>query len=441
MYHPLVKAGDAGERLAGAGARPLITVEPHGTLVVREPSREGEPPRRVLELDRRGTVLAALHWTDEGRLGHAWIRIADDSWVMIEPRATREPAWGVCDRLWLAAHPSAAARVPLTIFEALVYEGIDRIPALAEPAHLPAGAGTAVLNLIAALAADSGRSRLAYRGPYPTEELFLALLGSFRYYTAELDPLAAFMAGGVEWSPAPYERVLHASGVTVHLRERIETVAWRGRFYHRPDWQGVLRHASRNVRDVDGGVVCSLRALGEVVEDHLRLDPEGMAVEVLAPARRAIAESRSLPAKVMAGVGSVVAALGIAPLGPFVREIAAGCELSWAPLEGDLAAVDDGRLGVSHAVRETLARQLSAATTRAQRLGLGLAAVTELAQLFGDALRALAQARLASLPPAVQARLLAEPESPAGSADDARRIAEAVEALIADAAEEFGGRV
>ena len=235
-----------------------VDVEPHGTLVVREPARLPGSWRRVLELDRGGAVLATLHWNDDAALAHAWVKIADDSWVMIEPRAAYKPPWGLCDRLWHAVSPSAAAHAPLTLMEAVAHEAIDRIPVVLEPGRLPAGVGAAVLNLIATLAADAGRPRLAYRGPYPTEGLFLALLESFRYHTTEADPLAAFMAGGVDWSPAPHERACPAPGVTVHVRGRVEKVVWRERVYYRPDWQGIHRHAPRRVRDAGDAVLCSL---------------------------------------------------------------------------------------------------------------------------------------------------------------------------------------
>jgi hypothetical protein len=442
------------ERLAAVGDEPLlIAVEPHGTLVVREPSRVGAAPRRILELDRNGAALTVLRWTDDGRLAHAWIKIADDSWVMIEPRATYEPRWGLCDRLWHAVHPSAAAHVPLTAFEALAYEAIGRIPVVMEPARLPAGAGAAVLNLVAALAADAGRARLEYRGPYPTEQLFVVLLESFRHHavvadattpastaggvpwegpgSVEADPLAAFMGGRLEWSPAPHERACPAPGVTVHLRGRVEKVVWRERLYYRGDWQGVHRHAPRRVRDVDGAVVCSLWALGEAIEDHLRLDPEGTRVEVIAPSRRALAP-RPLPPAVLAGVASAAAALSAAPLAPFIREIAAGCELTWASLDGHLVAVERTRLSISHALRDVLARRFHAASTRADRLALALVALTELAHLLGDSLRSRAQSHLANLPAEAQANALTATDSTEARADDARRIAEALESLIAD---------
>ncbi len=418
------------ERLTAGTDTPIVHVEPHGTVVVRDPPREGAAPRRVLELERGGAVLSALRWADDGRLARAWTRVADDSWVMIEPRATGDAPWGPSDRLWHAPHPSDAPTA-LTIVEALAYERIDRIPVLAEPARLPPGAGGAVLNLIAALAADAGRARLTYRGPYPTEQLFLTLLESFRYHTDDADPLAAFMDGGLEWSPAPHERVLPEAGLIVHLRERVETVAWQGRIYHRADWQGVERYAARRVRDVDGAVACSLWALGEVIEDHLRLDPEATRIELVAPSAGAASPS-PLPPAVMAGVASAAAALGAAPLAPFVREVGAGCELVWAPVERDLVAVVDGtRLFVSYALRDALARRLRAATTRAGRLALGLAGIAELAHLFGDVLRARAQARVSALAPDVQARVLAEPEPETGGVDEARRIADAIAALIA----------
>jgi hypothetical protein len=166
-----VSARDGGRR---------VTVARHGTVIEYEPPGAGGTPRRLREIDRRGDALTRLRWTPEGTLDRAWLEIADGSWVMIEPRATRDAPWGLSDRLWHAPAPSADA-VPLTIFESLAYERIDRIPVLAEPARLPPGAAGAVLNLIAGLAQDGGCAWLAYTGPYPTEQLFLTLLESFRY--------------------------------------------------------------------------------------------------------------------------------------------------------------------------------------------------------------------------------------------------------------------
>lgn len=403
--------------------------EPHGTRVFREAPRAGRP-RRVREVDANGADLTILRWTEDGALGHAWIKIADDSWVMIEPRAAYDPTWGLCDRLWHAVHPTAAAHTPLTTFEALTYQAIDRIPVLMEPARLPPGAGAAVLNLVAALAADQDRAGLAYRGPYPTEQLFLTLLESYRHRTDD-DPLAAFMAGRLQWSPAPYERVCPAPGVTVHLRGRVDKVIWRERLYYRPDWQGVHRHAPRRVRDVDGAVVCSLWALGEAIEDHLRLAADVTRVEIVAPPRATL-PPRPLPVAVLAGIASAAAALSAPPLAPFIRRVATTYDLGWASLDGDLVAVERSHLRISHRLRESLTRRLRATTTRAQRLALSLAAITELAHLFGDPWRARAQSHLATLPARIQAEILSD-EAPADAhTGDAERITQAVESLLAD---------
>ena len=56
------------------------------------------------------------------------------------------------------------------------------------------------------LASKQGVARVRYRGPYPTEQLFTALLECFRYDGADDDPVGRFMDGGdLDWVPAPHE--------------------------------------------------------------------------------------------------------------------------------------------------------------------------------------------------------------------------------------------
>jgi hypothetical protein len=85
---------------------------------------------------------------------------------------------------------------------------------------------------------------------------------------------------------------------------------------------------------------------------------------------------------------------------------------------------------VSHVLREALRRRFGAAPTRADRLTLALAALTEIAHLIADPLRARAQSHLATLPEETQTRMLSAP--PEARAEDARTIADAIESLIAD---------
>jgi len=95
------------------------------------------------------------------------------TWLAVEPGRGVPGPWGASDRI-MRGHE------PLTSFEALDWRDVDRVPALAEPSRLPPHGGTTLLNLIASLAADQGRRHLTYRGPWPTEALFLSLLESFR---------------------------------------------------------------------------------------------------------------------------------------------------------------------------------------------------------------------------------------------------------------------
>jgi len=391
----------------------------------------------VQVVDRRGTLVAMLRRSAAGSLERAWVRIPDGSWLGIEPRATREAPWGWSDRLWHADEPSSGAwhGTPLTLFEALDWTRIDRIPALGEPARLPPGGGTAILNLIATLAAEQGAERLAYRGPYPTEQLFLALLESFRYERASADPLATFMRGGLEWRPAPSERVFVADDLYVQLRERIEKVVWRGVTYYRPDWQGVARHSPRRIVDAPEGVRCGLWALARCLEDHLLLHPNGDLVTILAGAP-STSPSRLLSPSIWSGVVAAVAARCAEPLAPLVESVAGAFSLEWGPIARDLVQMGQDRVRISERLREALAGRLATAPARADRAALGLAVIAEMAALVGDELRGRAQAAILGLPPAAQPGALEGSErlGPRGGAERARDIALAVDALLAEVA-------
>ncbi|MGH7310061.1 MAG: hypothetical protein ACREK6_15350, partial [Candidatus Rokuibacteriota bacterium] len=332
---------------------------PNGTTVTYAAAPDGVR-RRVLEVDRRGTSLATLRW-GPGGLAAAWVRTPDGAWLAIEPRAAEQRPWGLVDRIAVAARAGDRG-TPITVVEAVDWGQVDRIPTLAEPGTLPPGGGVTVLNLIAALALDQQRPPLVYRGPYPSEQLFLALLESFRYATADTDPLAAFAAGQLTWIPAPHERVFEAEGVYVQLRGRLEKVVWRGRTYHRPDWQGVARHAARRVWETDDEVRCSVWALGGALEDHLRLTRAGEPTAVMEPAPVS-ATVRRLGFAVAAGIGATAAAQSAAPLAAFIQERARVMEFEWGPVDGDLVEVGTRRARVSTRLRERLAAALDAADT------------------------------------------------------------------------------
>ena len=381
----------------------------------------------MLERDRHGTAVATLTWADDDRLLEAAVRIPDGTWLRVRPRAAHDPRWGATDVI-------SRADAPLTGCAAVAWAAIDAIPPLAEPARLPPGGGTAVLNLIATLAADQARGPLAYRGPYPTEQLFLALLESFEFVAGDeaSHPLELFLRGGLAWLPAPHERTFDPRGVYVQTRERVEKLVWRGRAYYRDAWQGVERHAVHRLRDDGERVVGSLWALGSPLEDHVMLSRAGDVLEIHAPATAAEPPCPLSPATA-AGLVAIVIAASAPPLAAAIRAVAGGLAFEWAPLDGELAALDGRHARVSTALRRVLAARLAAAGSRAEQVRLGFAALVEIAQALGDGLRARGQARLAGAGPRAQAEALARTATDAAAA--ARDIGEAVERLLDEAAQ------
>ena len=393
--------------------------------------------RVVTTRDRLGNLVSEVRWTAEGALESVWARIPDGSWLGLEPRATTDAPWGLSDRLWHAARPPEGGAgwpgTSLTVFEALDWAHLDHIPPGFEPARVPPGGGPTVLSLVARLARAQGAERLVYRGPYPTEALFLGLLESFRYEPADAaDPLATFMAGGLAWIPAPHEPLFAADGLYVQLRGRIEKVVFRGAAYYRPDWQGLARHAPRRVRDTREGVVCSLWALGRPLEDHLLLTADGTLLRVLdvAPVEDV---SRPLPPEILAGVVAVVTAGSAPALAPSIRSVAGACTLEWGAVPRDLVALGADRIRISERLRRALTETLGVAPDRTGRAAIALATLVEIAGLVGDTLRGRAQAALAALPLEAQVAAL-ERTGEAGDARGAREITGAVEALLAELA-------
>ncbi|MBI2203008.1 MAG: hypothetical protein HYU41_04020, partial [Candidatus Rokubacteria bacterium] len=205
---------------------------------------------------------------------------------------------------------------------------------------------------------------------------------------------------------------------------------WRGVTYHRPDLQGIARHAPRRVRDTTDGVRCGLWALGRPLVDHLVLSPDAEVVHVLdvTAADDAVVPG---PARVWDGVVAAVVAGSLPPLGPSIREIAARLPLEWASLDRDLARVDDGRVRVDARLRDALDDLVAATRDANVRAGLALAVIAEIAACIGDGLRGRAQALLASRPEAEQRAALATLEQPEPErSEEARAITAGVQALL-----------
>ena len=404
LADPALRAHDP-PRLA-ALARALEGPDPpvhggrHGGLVAHDPERR----RRLLELDRGGRLVAFWSWRADGTLAWAKARAAGGAWIGVEPGAGRHAAWGASDRVWrLDDGAPWRPAAPVTVFRALDWPRLHAIPPLAEPRRLPPGAGTAVLNLIAALMKDQGAARVRYDGPFPTEQLFTALLECFVHDPAADDAAARFLAGdALDWIPAPHERHEVAPGVWVQARHGIEKVVLDGVPFYRPQWQSIVRREPRVLREDGERLVCSLWALGQPIEDRLVLDARGAVLDRPRPAP----DPRG-PAP-MAGVWRRALAWLIAresarPLAGVIGETLATLELEWGAVPGDLVAWSGPRATVSRRLADVGLRWLADAPAGDDRVGRAIVLAMEVARLLAPEVRARAQDALATLPEPAQA--------------------------------------
>ncbi len=428
---PLARRLDPGERQAlqasltraiwtsqtrlVADGRPVGRRLPHGSVALYRSDPSTALGLRALEVDPRGAVTAALARGPRGDLREAWLGLMDGSAVGLVPGGARHPLWGPSDRI---VHARAAeAPTTVTLATGLDWQAVDRIPAVAEPGRLPAGSGSALLNLLAALAEDQGQSALRYRGPYPTEQLFWSLTESFEV-TGGADALARFLAGAegtfargaaeevpVDWRPAPHERRLVADGLAAQLRDGVERIVWQDRSYQRTDIQGLHRREHRVVRPVDGSdgtrrYVASLEALGTVVEDHLTLDAHADVLERhalgldppgVAPLAQAWRDA----------LGALLPLEATPLLAGAIEAVWPAIAVEWGPVPGDLVNARGATVRLSPKLARAYRAALGAAEAGARR-ALAQRLVREVLGMVGPAVRRAAAAWLEAMPPARQ---------------------------------------
>jgi hypothetical protein len=285
-----------------------------------------------------------------------------------------------------------------------------------------------VLNLLAGLAGDQGSGPLAYRGPYPTEQLFWALVESFRFDGGHGAPVASFTEsaettfrdggrdggqdggrdGGapvepVRWIPAPHERRLVVPGLVVFLRDGVEKLVWEDRAYRRSEVQGLGRREHRVLRRVtfegDEGprLAASLWALDRPIEDHFVLNEAGDVVAgpfadeaepveqvpLTAPWRDALA--RLLPLEATPLLAGAIAATW------------PGLHLVWGPVPRDLVAVEGQTLRLSWRLCRAY-RAAWASSAPNERRALARLLVRDVLGLLGDPVRRAATSWVAALP-------------------------------------------
>ena len=398
----------------GALAAALHTADPpvwagrHGSAVGYEP---GPARRRLVEIDRRGQLVAVCSWRADGSLAWAKCLATDGRWIGIEPGAGRHPAWVVADQVW-RLEPGGPWRPVerLTTFEGLDYARVDRIPPLAEPRRLGGGAGTALLNVLAGFLKDQGAARVRYVGPYPTEQLFTALLESFRYDTAAASagpaepPLEPFLAGApVDWLPAPHERHEVAPGVWAQLRHGLDKVVVDGAAFYRRQWQGIARVEPRVLREDGERSICSLWALGQPIEDRLVLDRTGEVLSRPAPLTDARAPAPLSPVW-RAALAALIARESAPPLGEAIAAVVDGLSLEWGPVPGDLMRADGARVRLARRLRDVATDWIRVAAPGPPRGERAVAFALEVARLLAPTVRVAAQIALEALPEEEQLR-------------------------------------
>ena len=296
---------------------------------------------------------------------------------------------------------SATATPPLTHFAAVDWACIEAIPPLAEPARLPPGGGTAVLNLIAALAADQGRTRLPYAGP--TRPSSSSRRCSKPSAGSRTRPRT------IRWPPSwpaasPGRRRPFRRAFAPRRRLCAVTRAHREGRLARPHLSPRRLAGRRPPRRPPRSRRRRPRAVlavgaGRRLEDHLVLTPEGdvrrprTSRSPTAPRRRRAPTSPpdSWPSSPRRSAP---------PLAAAIRAEAADLAFAWAPLPGDLAVVTPrARASVPRgAGRAPRARDRRRAAG-SSRCGSASPRSPSWRRALGDALRARAQVRLAAEPP------------------------------------------
>ncbi|HEY4240320.1 MAG TPA: hypothetical protein VGM88_10905 [Kofleriaceae bacterium] len=208
---------------------------------------------------------------------------------------------------------------------AIDWDHPTEIPVVAEPAKLPPGAGSAIMNELARRALAAGVPSLRYAGPYPTSALWATLLRSFRTSGTEADFTRDALARAlrvardpipIDFAPAPHERRAFARG-HAELRDGLERVVIDGASFT-PDgspgrlvqraaeiWFGDRCYARVGTFGSDGAPLGDIqipastsRVLGQVFPDALREALAGLVAETvaapLADAARAAVASRTI---------------------------------------------------------------------------------------------------------------------------------------------------
>ena len=301
----------------------------------------------------------------------------------IDPRAAHDPRWGASDARCAsatrhAAHPLRGGRL-----------GVHRraSPRWPSPRGCRPAPAPRCSTSSPSLAADQGRGPLAYAAPTrPSSSSWRCSNPSAgsRDDDARDDPLAAFMAGGLRWTPAPFTRAPSRRTASTCSRA---SASRRSSGAAAPT-TGPTGRASSATRPTActtsaAACTCSLWALGRRAGASPGPDAGRRGAGRRARRRRRRARDGALAPAVAAGLVAVVVAASAPPLAAAIRDGGRGPDAStWAPLTGDLAVarppsarICPARLRRALAARVTAAdeprRAGAARLRRARRAGAG----------------------------------------------------------------------
>lgn len=355
-------------------ARPMLDPSP-----VRDAA--GRPVRLA---DRLGHAAWSLTWSDDA-LVDATLRLPDGSTIALRPGAEAHALLGPCDGIHRVVDGelgSVVARVA-----AVAWARPTCIPAVDIPGALPAGAGSAILNLLSMLAADAGAPSLRYCGPYPTAALFESLRASFRVdddacgrFVA--DPDGRFgtedLSPPVDFVPAPFAWSWTAPRICAQHRDGLARLWIDGRPYD-PDGEHHLLVS-------DGDDRCAVvRFAGATWCEVLRVDADGVPRGPIAAPPSVSPElvGVALPDAMVEVVAEGLARESAPALGPAIHRVfAAGITLAdtgLAPARRDPTGIVVHAALVERALASTPAASLRAVLD-AVRGPVVRAAVAELAR-------------------------------------------------------------
>ena len=299
-------------------------------------------------VDRAGFVWADLSW-DGTRLTS--LRVPG---AVVDGAVIDDPLLGPAHRI--------TSGDAVTAMTAIDWANPTRIPTVADPAALAAGAGAMILNVIALLAQGPCR----YAGRYPTSALFRTLARSFRTTATEDDFTSHFRLVGpeveipIDFTPAPFERVGNVHGF-VELRDGTIQRAVIDRVSYEP---GGSPARLVSIPLVDHGlapVTSRARAelwFGDATYAHVAtFADDGTLVEGPHPLPRCTSAviGRNFPPALVGALAELIADAVPAPLAEDARRFVTGRVITWADLGAQAAANSAEGLAVHAALWEHVA--------------------------------------------------------------------------------------